>query len=121
MYFTTGSLSRIFPLLYQLHDGSGGRHDFGQRRESKIVSTVMGSRVRFQRAVAEGLAIDHLAVVADQQDRARNFVVLDGGLDDGIEDGEICGLGLGERTCTGAPNGTSDAKVQKITTGRIGI
>ncbi len=73
-----GIVESDFSLFFQLHDRCCCGHYLGQRGDVENRSDRHGRARGFERAVAEGLAIDDLAVVPDQQDRAGDFVVLDG-------------------------------------------
>ena len=83
-----------FALLFQLHYGGGRGHNLGERGDVEDGFHCHRRASGFERAAAEGFAIDHLALMADQKDRAGDFVVLNRGLDDGIEHGEGLGLSL---------------------------
>ena len=82
-----------FALLHQLHHRSGGGHDFGERSDVENRVHGHGLAARFERAIAEGLAVDHLSVVPDQQHRAGNLMVVDGVEDNGVEDAEVWSVG----------------------------
>ena len=89
-----------FPFFDQLHNRCRRSHDLGQRCDIENCLDRHGRAGWFERAVAEGFAEDYLAVVPDQQNRAWDFVVLNRGLNDGIENGEglrLILLGEGER------------------------
>ena len=62
-----------FALLHKLHHGRGGGHHFGHG--GHVEDRVHGHRppLWHQRAFAKGFSIDHLAVMADQDDGAGNF------------------------------------------------
>ena len=68
-------------LLEELHEGGCGRHDFGERGAIEDGVRGHGLRLRHQRALAVGLAVDHLAVVSHQQNRAGHTPLFDGLID----------------------------------------
>ena len=85
-------------LLEQLHQRGRGGDYFGERRDVEDGVDGHGLALRNQRAVAVGLAMDDLAVVSDDQHRARNQAVAHGCFDHRVERGR-CGKGLLRRRC----------------------
>src|SRR5208337_2406159 len=77
-----------FPLLPKLHQGRSRRHHLRKRRTVKHRIERHRLPPRLNRAAAVSFAIDHLPVVPDDEDSARNLPLHDGVVDDGIENGE---------------------------------
>jgi hypothetical protein len=72
----------------QLHNAGGGGDYLGQRGH---VEDRLGSHPfppGFKRAIPEGLAVNHLAIVPYQNNRTGNVSPLDCVFDDGINDGQ---------------------------------
>jgi len=76
-------------LIDELHHRGRGCHHFCQRREIENRVHCHGRVRRLKRALAVSLAIDHLAVMADEEYCAGDFMSLDGGVDDGVKTGKI--------------------------------
>src|SRR5262245_29081886 len=77
-----------FLFLHQQHDRHGGRQRFGQRRDIEDRLGLHWRFIRQQRAVAEGLLINHALVLTNDQDRARQDLMGNGllkGVLDGME------------------------------------
>ena len=87
MYSVTLSLSRNLPCSNSFISDDVVATTLVSEAQSKIVSTVMVSGVRHQRPLAVRLAVDHLAVVPDQQHRAGQASLLDRQVDGGIHGG----------------------------------
>ena len=74
-----------FALLDQLHDRCGGRDHFGEGCQIENRIQRHGLAPRLQRAIAVGLPINHVPVVPDQENGARNVAIANGLLDNGID------------------------------------
>ncbi len=85
IYFATGSFSRTSPFCTSCITAVVVATTLVRDAISKIVSSGHRLATWFERAIAESLAVDHLSVVPDQQDGARNLVVVDGIAHDGVE------------------------------------
>ena len=81
-----GSLSRMRPSSTSFITEVVVAMHFVSDARSKIVSTVIGSRCRLERARSECLAIDDATIVTDQQHAAGNAVIRDRLLHDRIEE-----------------------------------
>ena len=79
-----GIIELDLPKLHHAHQAAGGRNHLGQRRD--VEHCVDRHRLfrGFKRAVAKRLAINHLPLVADHDDCARNVSTGNGVLDDSI-------------------------------------
>ncbi len=86
--------------MHQLHDGRGSGDHFGERCQVENSVGGHGLATGFERAIAEGFAVDDLSVVPYQEHGTGHLVVVDGVEDDGVEDREFWiawGLGRGRR------------------------
>ena len=93
-------IQSYFAPLHQLHYRSRRGHYLRQRGDVKDGIRSHGLAPRLERAVAEGLPVHHLAVVPDQQHRAGNLPVVDGFLNNGVEDAKAArrtGFGRSQR------------------------
>src|SRR6185312_3055450 len=72
-------------LVIELHQGAGGGYDFGQRSDIENGVGRHGFAGWHERAFAVGFAIDDFAIVADEENRAGNFVFANRLMDGGIE------------------------------------
>ena len=103
-YLTTGSSKSSLLCLVELHDGGRGGEALGERGhvEDGVDGHGLGGggfavETGFVGVFADavGLLEDDLAVVADEEDCAGEFLLGDGGVDGGGGGGEVVGGGLG--------------------------
>jgi hypothetical protein len=83
-----------------LHDCGRGRDHFSQGCQIKDGIDRHGSARGLKRALAEGLAVNDLIVVTDQENRAWDFIFLNRSLEDGIQGIETGRTLLGSRALT---------------------
>ena len=71
-------------LFHQLHHSRCGRNHLGQRRQIKNRIQRHRFAPRLQRPIPISLAVDHLPVVTDHEDRPGNLSLMNSLLDDGV-------------------------------------
>src|SRR5581483_9155493 len=92
-------------LLFQLHNSCRGRDNFSQRRQIEDCVRCHGLDSWFERAAAVRFAVDDLPIMSNKQDCAGSFMIVNRGLNDGINNAQIMGgLLCKERSATDEGN-----------------
>ena len=84
-----GIVGTEFALLVELHDGGRGHEGLGERRHVEDGVEGHGLLRGFKRARTVAMAIDDLAVVANDENRAGDLMFFDGCIEETVFGGEV--------------------------------